>query len=164
MIIGKDKVVSLSYELTVEGNLVDKSKEGDSLTFLFGSGQMIPGFEKNLEGMNQDDNYSFVVAPEEGYGLVNESAIVEVDKQIFVTDGELLKDLKQGAVIPMQDQEGNKMEGIVENIGIDKVKMNFNHPLAGKELNFSGQISEVRDASTEEIDHGHVHGPGGHQH
>ena len=164
MIIEKDKVVSVSYKLTVEETIVDQSKEDDPLAFLFGAGQMIPGFEKNLAGLKQGDDYDFKVQPEEGYGPVNEQAIVEINKEIFVSNGELIKELVVDAVLPLQDQEGNRMNGRVVSIGIDKVKMDFNHPLAGKELNFTGQVKEIRDATPEELDHGHVHGPGGHQH
>lgn len=164
MVIEKDKVVSVSYKLTVDKNVVDQSQEDDPLAFLFGVGQMIPGFEKNLAGLKQGDEYDFKVSPEEGYGQVNEQAIVDINKEVFVSNGELIKELVVDAVIPMQDQEGNRMNGRVISIGVDKVKLDFNHPLAGKELNFTGQVKEVREATPEELDHGHVHGPSGHQH
>lgn len=164
MIIEKDKVVSLSYQLKVENEVVDQSAEGNPLTFLFGHGNLIPGFEKNIRGKKKGDQYDFVVSPEDGYGAVNENAIVDINKEIFVQDGELINELQVGATLPMRDQEGNRMDGKVLNIGMDKVKIDFNHPLAGKELNFHGTITEVREATPEEIDHGHVHGPDGHHH
>lgn len=164
MIIEKHKVVSVSYKLTVDNQVVDQSQEGSPLAFLFGVGQMIPGFEKNLAGLKQGDEYNFDVQPGEGYGELDEKAIVELNKEIFVTNGELIKELVVDAVLPLQDQHGNRMNGRVVSIGLEKVKMDFNHPLAGKELNFTGQVEEIRNATPEELDHGHVHGPGGHHH
>ena len=83
----------------------------------------------------------------------------------FTVDGEVRKDmLNIGQVVPMQDQNGNPLNGTVMEVADDKVKMDFNHMLAGKELNFTGEILEVREATQAELDHGHVHGPDGHEH
>jgi len=164
MIIEKNKVVSVSYKLTVDENVVDQSQEGTPLAFLFGVGQMIPGFEKNLAGSKQGEEYDFNIPPEEGYGHVDEQAIVDMNKEMFVSNGELIKELVVDAILPLQDKEGNRMDGKVLSIGLDKVKMDFNHPLAGKELNFTGKVTEIREATAEELEHSHVHGPDGHHH
>jgi FKBP-type peptidyl-prolyl cis-trans isomerase SlyD len=86
-------------------------------------------------------------------------------KDVFKIDGELQEDmLVEGNIIPLQDQQGNPMQGVVLEIGGDTVKMDLNHQLAGKTLHFSGEVLEVREATKEEIAHGHVHGPDGHHH
>lgn len=164
MTIANNKVVSLTYELVVDGEVVDKSGEERPLVFLYGAGQMIPGFERQLEGKNTGDSYSFMVSPEEGYGISNPEEVVELSKEIFVVNGEVIPELKQGAMMPMQDQHGNTFRGKVAEIKLETVMMDFNHPLAGKELNFSGKILEVREATADEISHGHVHGDGGVHH
>lgn len=163
MEIGNDKVVTLEYVLTVEGNKVDES--GDNpLVYLHGHQNMIPGFENSLAGLAEGATYDFVVAAEDGYGPANEQAILDLDKGIFLLDGVLSTEVFVGAQLVLDDQQGNSHRGTVKEVTDDKVKMDFNHPLAGKELHFTGKILEVRDASQDEITHGHVHGPGGHAH
>jgi FKBP-type peptidyl-prolyl cis-trans isomerase SlyD len=164
MTISNDKVVSLTYELKVDGQVVDRTGEEQPLVFLYGAGQMIPGFEKQLNGLSKGESYGFQVSAEEGYGESNPEELVELSKDIFVVDGQLVPELKQDALIPMADQHGNQLRGRVAEIKLDTVTMDFNHPLAGKELNFTGKILDVREATQEEIEHGHVHGDGGHHH
>lgn len=164
MTISNDKVVGLTYELTVDGQIVDSTGEDRPLVFLCGAGQMIPGFERQLQGLSAGETYGFSVAPEEGYGESNPEEIVELSKEIFVVDGQLIPELKQDAVIPMSDQNGNQMRGRVSEIKLETVMMDFNHPLAGKELNFTGKVLSIREATEEELEHGHVHGEGGHHH
>jgi FKBP-type peptidyl-prolyl cis-trans isomerase SlyD len=163
MQISKDKVVSVHYQLQVEGQTVDQSTD-EPLTYLHGHNAMIPGFEKQLEGMSQGEKYGFEVTAAEGYGERNEEAVVELPKDIFLVEGVLSPQVEEGAQLQMRDQEGNPMMGTVLNVGEENIKMDFNHFLAGKALNFSGEIHEVRDASAEEVTHGHVHGAGGHSH
>ena len=163
MEITNNKVVTLDYVLTVEGNKVDES--GDNpLVYLHGHQNMIPGFEKQLEGLSKDSEYAFDVAPEEGYGAHNEQAVLDIDKNIFLIDGVMSTEVFEGAQLVLDDQEGNSHRGLVLEINDNAVKMDFNHPLAGKQLHFEGKIVDVRDASDEEVSHGHVHGPGGHEH
>ncbi len=83
---------------------------------------------------------------------------------MFEADGKLGEIVKVGNFLPMKDQEGNPLQGLVQEITDEHVRMDFNHPMAGKDLFFSGEVIEVREATTEELEHGHVHGPGGHQH
>lgn len=165
MKIDKNTVASVTYALKVDDQLVEKTDKENPLTFLVGAGSMIPGFEKNLLGKESGETYQMEVEPAEGYGEINDEAIVELDKNIFVVDGKMQDQLLEvGKVVNMQDQQGRPLQGTVKNIGDEKVKMDFNHQLAGKTLEFSGEVIEVRPATQEEIQHGHVHGAGGHQH
>lgn len=165
MKITKHKVPSVTYSLMVEGELVDQAMDDSPLVYLAGVGQMIPGFEKELEGKQAGDDFAFQLTSDVAYGDVNPDAIVDLSLDIFKVDGEVNKEIiAVGNFVPMQDNEGNPLQGKVLEIGDENVKMDFNHPLAGKELNFTGKIVDVRDAEAEEIEHGHVHGAGGHQH
>ena len=163
MIIDKNAVVGVHYELDVEGQKLDAS--GDQpLVYLHCHGMMIPGFEKQLAGLKAGDKYDFIVSATEGYGDYNENAVAELDKQIFLVDGTMSTEVFEGAQLQLTNQDGQPMVGVVQKIGDYKVTMDFNHQLAGKELHFSGSIDSVRAATEEEISHGHVHGPGGHNH
>ncbi|MBI1306020.1 MAG: peptidylprolyl isomerase [Bacteroidetes bacterium] len=163
MEISKNKVVSVHYKLDVDGETVDQS--GDQpLTYLHGHQMMIPGFERQLEGLQKGQPYNFTVESHEGYGERNDEAIAELDKSIFMVDGKISDQVYQGAQLQMRNEEGHPLVGTVVEIGEDHVTMDFNHMLAGKSLNFSGTVEEVREATADEISHGHVHGPGGHHH
>ena len=163
MEISKDKVVQVHYRLEVDGELVDQS-QGDPLTYLHGHNNMIPGFERQLEGLKSGEKYAFTVEPTEGYGERNDEAVADLDIEIFKVDGELSDQVTPGAQLQMRNEHGHPLMGTVLEIGDSHVQMDFNHMLAGKTLNFSGTVESVRDASAEEISHGHVHGPGGHHH
>ena len=163
MKIDKNKVVGVHYQLEVDGEKLDASKN-DPLVYMHGQGMMIPGFEKQLEGLKEGDKYDFMVSAAEGYGEYNNEAVVDLDKSIFLMDGSMSPDVFPGAQLRMTNEEGHPMMGVVQEIKEDAVKMDFNHQLAGKDLHFTGQIDSVREATEEEIKHGHVHGPGGHNH
>lgn len=165
MKIEKNTVPSISYELTVEGEVVDTATNESPLTFLFGAGNLLPEFENNINGLEKGADFSFELSPENGYGEFNAEAIVELPVDTFKVEGEIQKDLLVvGNTVPMQDQNGNPLQGVIQEVTDLAVKMDFNHPLAGKTLNFSGKIESVREAEKEEIEHGHAHGPGGVQH
>ena len=165
MNITKDTVPSVTYTLTVDGQELESTGAENPLVYLHGANGMIPGFEKELEGLGLGDKFDFSVNAAEGYGEVFEQAIVELPKTNFEVEGVFQAEIvKEGATIPMQDQEGNPMRGIVKNVSDEMVKIDFNHPLAGKDLHFSGEVVSLRAAEQEELEHGHVHGPGGHQH
>ena len=168
MKVGKNKVVTLTYTLRFEdsnGEIIQEVKEDRPFVHLFGNGTLLPKFEANLDGKVPEDEFSFGLEPGDGYGEFTEEAIIELDINIFEKDGKVDEELvKVGNMITMQDQEGNPIDGRVLEIKPDKVVMDFNHPLAGKKLHFSGEILDVRDATAEELSHGHVHGPGGHHH
>jgi FKBP-type peptidyl-prolyl cis-trans isomerase SlyD len=165
MEIAANTVASVTYALEVQGELIEQTDRSKPLTFLVGQGSMIPGFENQLLGKKAGDNYNITVEPSEGYGEKDPKAVVDLPKDTFVVDGQLQSDmLQEGKVIPMQDNQGNSLQGTILEVGDDTVKMDFNHMLAGKTLNFSGEIIEVRKATEDELSHGHAHGPGGHQH
>ncbi|BDX39214.1 peptidyl-prolyl cis-trans isomerase [Tenuifilaceae bacterium CYCD] len=158
MVITKDKIVSISYELKVNGELVDAAEAENPLVFLYGHGQLLQLFEDNLNGLSVGDSFEFMIPPKEGYGEVNDMAIVELPKDIFMVDGELQEDLLViGNRLPMRDSDGNALDGTVVEVNDSAVVMDFNHPLAGQDLFFTGNVVNVRDASTEELTHGHAH-------
>jgi FKBP-type peptidyl-prolyl cis-trans isomerase SlyD len=165
MKIDKNTVASVTYSLEVEGELIEKTDKNNPLVFLVGAGSMIPGFERQLMGKEKGDTYNITISPEEGYGESDPEAVVDLSKDVFKIEGVLQEDmLEEGKVIPMQDQNGNPLQGVVVEVGEESVKMDFNHRLAGKTLDFTGEVVDVRPATSDEISHGHVHGPGGHHH
>lgn len=165
MKIDKNTVVTVTYTLKVDGELVEQTNKENPLTFLAGVGMMIPGFENQLIGKEPGDQYDITVQPEEGYGETDPEAIVDLPKDIFKVDGQIQEDmLVVGNTIPLQDQNGHPLQGVVLEVGDDTVKMDLNHRLSGKTLHFTGEVLEVRPATEDEISHGHVHGPGGHHH
>lgn len=168
MKITKDTVVSLTYILSendVQGNLIQEVTKDKPFVVLFGAGSLLPKFENELEGLKAGDSYGFSIESKEGYGELNPSAVIELDKDIFKVEGEIDTEMLQvGNSIPMQNDQGQPLNGIIKEIKEDKVVMDFNHPLAGVNLYFTGEILDVREASEEELSHGHVHGDGGVQH
>ena len=168
MKIDKNKVVTLNYELRTEGfdaPLVEKTQEGHPLEFICGIGMMIPKFEENLKGLEKGERFEFAINAVEAYGLSNPENIIELPKATFEREGSIEEGLLvKDNVIAMQDNQGNKFNGRVENVGDETVTMDFNHPMAGKDLYFKGEILDVRDAAPEELEHGHVHGTGHHHH
>jgi len=163
MQIAKDKVVLVSYELKIEsGEVVDSATPEDPFSFIHGIGQTLEAFDNNLNGLNIGDTFKFELEAEDAYGLVVEENVVSIPRGAF---GEMPEDeLAEGAELPMQDNQGNRFYGTVLEFDSENVLMDFNHPLAGEKLLFSGKIIGVRDATAEEISHGHVHGEGGHHH
>ena len=170
MKIGKNAVVSVDYHLTssIGGepeNLVEQTSVEHPFVFLFGSGSLLPDFEKNMIGKSAGEPFDFKITAESGYGLVQQDYIVKIDKSAFMVDGIFDSErVKVGNELEMNDADGNILVGLVMEITDAHVTMDFNHPLAGHDLHFQGKILEVREATADEISHGHVHGPGGHQH
>lgn len=158
MKITKDKVVSVHYTLTVDGQVADKTTPEKPLDFIFGKGMLLPKFESNLEGKTVGDKVEFTLTPEDGYGVSEPEAIVELPKKIFENDGVVREDiLFVGNMIPMMNDRGQIMHGKVVGIKPDIVVMDFNHPMAGKTLNFSVEVAEVREATEKELTEG-LHG------
>ncbi len=165
MKIAKHTVLSVTYTLVVDGEIVDQAENDKPLSFIQGIGMMVPGFENNLEGLDAGEKYEFKLSPEEGYGPYSDEAVVDLPVSTFMVDGKVNEDmLNVGQIVPMQDQKGNPLNGTILEASKETVKMDFNHMLAGKELNFKGEILEVREATQPEIDHGHIHEPGVHDH
>jgi len=168
MSIAKNKVVSLTYELreeNPEGALIEVVKAEQPFVFLFGAGGLLPEFESNLEGKVIGSTFAFGIVAANAYGEVDETAMEYVPREIFMIDGKPADDLLQtDRMINLRDQDGHLVRARVVEVGEAEVLLDFNHPLAGVNLYFSGEILDIRDATSEELDHGHVHGPGGHHH
>jgi FKBP-type peptidyl-prolyl cis-trans isomerase SlyD len=172
MIIEANKVVSVNYTLSSkkagqkEEAQVEKTSIDNPFVFLFGVGGLIEGFENNLKGKKVGDKFDFHIAPADGYGEIVIENIVNIPINAFHDDKGKVdhETVKVGNMLPMTDNQGNRMNGIVHEITGEHVRMDFNHPLAGQELHFVGEVLAIRDATTEELEHGHVHGVGGHHH
>lgn len=171
MKITTNSVVSVTYKLSskVEGGeekFLEYANSNAPLVFIFGVGGMIAGFETNLNGLAVGDKFDFSVNPEDGYGENHADNIIQLPVEAFKNEkGEIQRELLQvGKAIPMQDNEGHHMNGVITKVGINEVTMDFNHPLAGQYLHFEGEVLEVRIATPDELAHGHVHGAGGHHH
>ena len=168
MIISENRVVTLQYTLSDQrtGDHIEATNEADPLVFLYGAGGMIPAFEDNLRGLKSGDTFNFSIPAADAYGVREEERIVDIPLHVFFDEqGKFDSEFfKIGAVIPMSDDQGNQMRGTIIAVDSENVNMDFNHPLADVDLYFSGEITDVRDATKDEIDHGHVHGPGGHHH
>lgn len=165
MTISNEKVVSLTYELKVDskdGDIIESINAENPLSFLFGTGNLLPKFEENIQGLKVGDQFDFDLTASDAYGEINDTAIVDVPTSVFMADGVLDESLvKVGNTIPMRDNAGNRLNGVVKEISDENVKMDFNHPLAGNHLFFKGEVTDVREATEEELSHGHIHGAGG---
>jgi FKBP-type peptidyl-prolyl cis-trans isomerase SlyD len=139
--------------------------EKEPMVFIHGLSGLPEAFEENLLGLNEGDSFDFSISAEDAYGNVDPNAIIELPKSIFQAEGQNADDILQiGNFIPMTDDQGNRMQGLVVSIEGETVTMDFNHPLAEKTLMFQGKILKIREATPEEIAHGHVHGEGGVHH
>ncbi|MDB5025039.1 MAG: peptidylprolyl isomerase [Mucilaginibacter sp.] len=165
MKIEPQHVVSLTYDLYVKQEdgteaLVESATEEQPLTFLFGAGQMLPKFEENLSPLATGDQYDFRLAAEDAYGDYDDEAVANLPKEMF--KGTEIPEI--GSVVPLQDNNGNHFQGQVVSVAEDAVIVDLNHPMAGQDLHFKGNIINVRPANPEELTHGHAHGPDGHHH
>ena len=155
MKIGKNKMVSLTYDLhydDAEGELIEQATSEKPLSFVFGAGLMLPKFESMLEGIEEGNPFEISLADVDAYGELDENAIVDLPKHLFIIDGEFDDEIVSvGNTVPMMSTSGQRLNGLVMEITDDTVKMDFNHPLAGENLYFKGQILEVREATDDEI-------------
>lgn len=159
--IANDTVISFNYTLTNEqGEVLDKSQEGQPLVYLHGHGNIIPGLETQLTGKSAGDKLVVTVAPEEAYGEYIAEAVQEVPRANF----QGVDNIEAGMQFQTQTEDGHVMLVTVKEVSDDVVVVDGNHPLAGETLTFDVEIVEVRAASADEIAHGHAHGVGGHQH
>ena len=165
--IEKNKVVSLNYKLRKDDNagaLIEETYNAQPLTFIYGVGGMIPKFEEEIAGKNDKDTFAFGIDAKDAYGEFDANAIIDLDINIFKVEGKLDETAIQvGPMVPMKNAEGHRVDVRVNAITEEHVKMDFNHPLAGQNLHFEGEIIELRDATEEELKHGHVH-QADHQH
>ncbi len=164
MVIEEKKVVAVHYTLTegsADGALVESTLGSKPLKFVYGIGMVLPDFEANLKGLKPGGAFAFGTQSADAYGYYDETAMVELPKSMFEEDESLLE---IGRTLPLQDEEGHPLMGTVIAVGQENVKLDFNHPLAGVDLFFTGHVESIRDAEPEELEHGHVHGDGGHHH
>jgi FKBP-type peptidyl-prolyl cis-trans isomerase SlyD len=160
MKIENKKAVAMHYTLTnAGGEELDSSKGKEPLHYLHGFGNIIPGLEEELVGKEKGDKISVSVPPEKGYGVRNDQNMLQVKKDQF----EGVDDIKAGMEVQTQGEHGLQMFVVTKVFG-DTVILDGNHPLAGETLNFDVEVMDVREATEEELEHGHVHGPGGHHH
>jgi FKBP-type peptidyl-prolyl cis-trans isomerase SlyD len=155
MKIEKNKMVSLVYELREsngEGRIIEALDENRPLKFIYGTGRLLPEFESNINTLASGDDFSFSLSSEMAYGDRREEMIINVPINVFETEGKLNEDIcKIGNEVPMMDNEGNQLNGIVNEITDEYVRMDFNHPMAGVDLFFTGKVVEVRDATDQEL-------------
>jgi FKBP-type peptidyl-prolyl cis-trans isomerase SlyD len=156
MVISKNKVASIHYTLRDdEGTIIDSSDGREPLLYLHGAGNLIPGMEEGLEGKSKGEKLNLKIEPEKGYGEKDENLIQEVPRSAF---GD--QEVKPG--MRFSTNQGGAVT--VTDVGLTSITVDGNHPLAGVPLNFAVEVIEVRNATEDELTHGHVHGPGGHHH
>jgi FKBP-type peptidyl-prolyl cis-trans isomerase SlyD len=160
MKVGKDSVVSLEYRLHLgDGQVIDQSAPDQPLAYLHGHKQIVPGLEGQLEGMAVGESKKVQVAPAQGYGEHDPEGVRTVPRAMLPPGF----DPQPGMTLMAQTDQGDIPLRIHE-VQPDAVVVDLNHPLAGKTLHFDVTVREVRAATKEELTHGHVHGPGGHEH
>jgi FKBP-type peptidyl-prolyl cis-trans isomerase SlyD len=158
--ISADRVVLIHYTLKDDsGAVIDSSAGGEPLAYIQGHGNLVPGLEKALEGKQQGDSVAVSVAPADGYGIHNAELIQRVPKRSMQGSGEI----KKGTQFQARTDDGMRVFTVTAVVG-DMITLDGNHPLADKTLNFDVDIVTVREATAEELEHGHVHGAGGHHH
>ncbi len=158
MKVEKDKIVTVHYtgKFPDSEEVFDSSEGRDPMSFLVGHKNMIEGFERELMGAELEEKREFTLTPEDAYGHRNEEAIQEMPRDQFP------EELEVGMMFQAQSDNG-PMQFMIHEIKDDLVAIDFNHPMAGKILHFTVTVLDIRDASEEEINHGHAHGPSGHQ-
>ena len=164
MTVEKNHVVAVQYTLhAIEENgektFIEKTSAENPFLFLYGVGMMIPKFETELEGMVAGDQKSFTINPEEGYGEKSENATTQLPVAMF--DGNEMPPI--GAILPLQDPDGNQVNAMVMEVSSEAVTVDLNHPMAGKTLHFDIELESTRPATEEELSHGHAHGVDGNE-
>ncbi len=156
MEITKHKVASIHYTLkNTKGEIIDSSDGHEPLTYLHGSGNLLPGMEEGLEGKVKGNKFELSIDPEKGYGIRHDQLIQKVPRASFQS---------QGIEVGMEFQTNTGSMITVTHVGLESITVDGNHPLAGEHLHFAVEVIDVRNATDEELSHGHVHGPGGHHH
>ncbi|WP_322794578.1 FKBP-type peptidyl-prolyl cis-trans isomerase [Bellilinea sp.] len=153
-VVADDVVVTMAYTLTVNGEVIDTSEESDPLIFLQGYRNIIPGLERELYGLNVGDSKKVIVKPEDGYGDEDPEAFMEVPRSDFPKE----IPLEVGTELEIRDEDDETLLATIDRVTKDSIRLNFNHPLAGKTLEFDVKILDLRAATEEELEHGHAHG------
>ncbi|MCC8018981.1 MAG: peptidylprolyl isomerase [Rikenellaceae bacterium] len=162
MKIGDKTFVSLSYKLTVDGQVVDSTSAERPLEFVFGAGYLLPKFEENIKGLEPGAKFQFTLPASDGYGEIISEAVTELPKDVFRIDGNIEDGLLSiGNQIPMSTADGQHLIGTVKSVTGETVTMDFNHPMAGKTLDFSGEIIGVREATEADLTQGMAAAHGG---
>jgi FKBP-type peptidyl-prolyl cis-trans isomerase SlyD len=146
-------VVSMEYTLTVDGEVLDSSKDAGPLQFLAGYDNIVPGLEREMIGMKIGESKDMLVLPADGYGEFDEEAFMEVPRSEFPSDMEL----EEGLELNISDEDGQHQLAFVESFNAEIVRLDFNHPLAGAELQFNVKVVDLREPTAEEMEHGHAH-------
>lgn len=161
MNVQKDSVVTIDYELKDDsGEVLDSSDNNGELAYLHGHDNIVEGLEEALEGKEPGSSVETTVAPEKGYGEYTDSLVFSVSRDRLPEDA----DLELGMQFEARAQDGQRQIVTLTKIGDDEVTLDGNHPLAGQTLHFNVTVKDVRSATSEELEHGHVHGPDGHEH
>ncbi len=155
MVIAEQKVGVLTYSIHIsnkEGELLEQASEAEPRTLVFGTGRLLKSFEDRLTGLKSGDEFAFSLSPEEAFGHQREELLMDIPVSAFMVDGKIREGMLEiGKTIPMMDSEGTALNGRVLAIDGEKVKMDFNHPLAGKSLYTYGKVLHVREATYEEL-------------
>lgn len=154
--VSDGQIISMEYTLRVKGEVLDSSEGGEPLEFLQGVGAIIPGLENALYGMTLNESKQVTVQPAEGYGELDEEAFADIPRQDFPEH----LPLTLGTELQVQDEHGQPMYARIRAVTDEYVRLDFNHPLAGQELDFQVKIIGLRPATAEEMQHGHAHGNG----
>ena len=158
MKIGTNKVVEFTYELEVDGNIVDRTTKERPLDYIHGTGNLLPKLEEHIEGMEPGATFDVTLAPADAYGEVEPEKVIDLPKSAFEVNGEIREDLLvPGNTIPMLNRAGAVIPGVVLEVTPETVKMDLNHQMAGKTLHFTGEIISVREATEKELTEG-LHG------
>jgi FKBP-type peptidyl-prolyl cis-trans isomerase SlyD len=161
MAIGANKVVTVNYKLSDDqGNLIQTTKENEPFVYLSGNNQILPKLEEAIDNMLIGGKKNIELESSDAYGNYDEKAIQQVKKNAFPEGANLEPGMEYMAHSP----EGQPVPFVIKEVKEDDITIDFNHPLAGKNLNFDVELVDVRDATEEELQHGHAHGAGGHSH
>ncbi len=152
--VEQDVVVTLQYKLSLDdGELVEESEQDDPLMYLHGHQNIIPGLEEALEGMSIGEKKNIIVEPEDGYGEYDAEDMGRIERDDLPAEF----DPEPGMVIEVTDDDGAEAEAVIVEVDDDGILLDFNHPMAGERLHFEVEITGLRAATAEELDHGHVH-------
>lgn len=160
MVISDNKVVSIEYTLKDKNGEILDSSDGEALAFIQGSGQIIPGLETALNGKKAGDKFSVTIEAKDAYGEYDETKKRDVPMAQLTE----IENIQVGMQLEGEDEEGEGLIVTIVELNEETATLDANHPLAGSSLHFDINITDVREATAEELSHGHVHGPGGHVH
>ena len=163
MRIDQDKVVSFHYDLKEAGQPLESSREGDAVLYLHGHQNLLPAMEKAFEGKSEGDAFSITLTPEQAYGKRREGETQRIPIKHLMDHAKLKNRLRPGMTVAVNTEHGPQ-DAVVVKVGKFNVDIDANHPYAGKTLTFDIDVLSVREASADEVSHGHAHGVGGHQH